>query len=472
MRRLLLVALLFTLLLTPAAAQPLDPPIILEADGDLWAWAEGTSAPIQLTDSRFNFNPSVSPDGTTLAYLAYADISVDALEREGGFGGGELPGDIWIMDIPTGDALPVVGQPENASLAVPGVPDAGIARSAPVWSPDATRLAWSELDFGTGDISVIVYDFASDSTAAIVPALPPQMSVPVPVALSWGAGGILVRSIEDFSGTEFLRLYAPDGAELGAFAVGDASRYVYTFVWLQTETGAGIGVLYNDGVWEVIDPVTGTTTLLDGTPEMVSALSPDTSLRVSLLAIGELQYTWQATYPDGSIAHQWDASFFDPATVTIAPSGQALAFNPYLRDSMVYDPDGYVWRDGIVTPIPEADPEQFGVRMIWGPTFWRVAPAGADAQVIAPATNCPGVMPSRLAVGQQAFVSDSEPNNMRSEPNTAAARIGQIPSGAFFTVLAGPVCAEGYAWWQVDYNGIVGWTVEATATEYWLEPLG
>jgi hypothetical protein len=37
--------------------------------------------------------------------------------------------------------------------------------------------------------------------------------------------------------------------------------------------------------------------------------------------------------------------------------------------------------------------------------------------------------------------------------------------------LAGPVCGENLAWWQVDYNGLVGWTAEGQGNEYWLESL-
>jgi uncharacterized protein YraI len=47
----------------------------------------------------------------------------------------------------------------------------------------------------------------------------------------------------------------------------------------------------------------------------------------------------------------------------------------------------------------------------------------------------------------------------------------QIPSGGTFTVLAGPTCANGMNWWQVNYNGTVGWTAEGDASGYWLEPL-
>lgn len=85
---------------------------------------------------------------------------------------------------------------------------------------------------------------------------------------------------------------------------------------------------------------------------------------------------------------------------------------------------------------------------------------------------CPGFVASRLVVGQQARVLPGDANNVRSRPDSGAELTGQIPAGAAFIVLEGPTCANGYAWWRVDYNGLVGWTVEGSGDQYWLEPAG
>lgn len=90
------------------------------------------------------------------------------------------------------------------------------------------------------------------------------------------------------------------------------------------------------------------------------------------------------------------------------------------------------------------------------------------------AITCPGAMPSRLVIGSIGRViddADNRSNRLRSEPGTNFALLTSIPERDTFVVLEGPVCADGYAWWRVNYNGIMGWTVESDNTEYWLEPL-
>jgi uncharacterized protein YraI len=62
-------------------------------------------------------------------------------------------------------------------------------------------------------------------------------------------------------------------------------------------------------------------------------------------------------------------------------------------------------------------------------------------------------------------------NNMRIQPGTAFEVLGRIPAGETFQVTAGPVCADGFVWWQVEYNDLIGWTAEGDAAVYWLAPV-
>ncbi len=75
----------------------------------------------------------------------------------------------------------------------------------------------------------------------------------------------------------------------------------------------------------------------------------------------------------------------------------------------------------------------------------------------------------RLVIDLTARVTPGAPNNLRAEPNGESDLLGEIPGEGEFSVLDGPVCVDGLAWWQVDYNGQIGWTAEGNRN-YWLEP--
>ena len=97
-----------------------------------------------------------------------------------------------------------------------------------------------------------------------------------------------------------------------------------------------------------------------------------------------------------------------------------------------------------------------------------VPDVGAPGNLDDPA--CQGVPPARLTVGGQGRVTPGVPNKMRSAPSTSAEQTGSIPGGDIFAVVGGPQCADGYLWWQVNYNGQIGWTASGSGAEYWVEP--
>jgi uncharacterized protein YgiM (DUF1202 family) len=84
--------------------------------------------------------------------------------------------------------------------------------------------------------------------------------------------------------------------------------------------------------------------------------------------------------------------------------------------------------------------------------------------------TCAAAPYPRLQIGRLGRVTPGLPNNLRSGPSPSSPLIGQIPSGGVFSVISGPQCAGGYYWWQVNYNGVTGWTPEGGAGQYWVEP--
>lgn len=117
-----------------------------------------------------------------------------------------------------------------------------------------------------------------------------------------------------------------------------------------------------------------------------------------------------------------------------------------------------------VTPTPSLTPP---------PT--NTPPPTETPTASATPVTCPGTLTSRLIVGQTARViveGGNTANRIRSQATASAGQVGSIPPGDEFAVIDGPICADGYAWWMVDYDGLIGWTAEGDAARYWLEPLG
>lgn len=98
-------------------------------------------------------------------------------------------------------------------------------------------------------------------------------------------------------------------------------------------------------------------------------------------------------------------------------------------------------------------------------------PPVEDVGAVDPATySCPGTLPIRLTVGGTGRVTPGAPNKIRSGPSISNPHIATMPGEAAFSVTGGPVCADGYTWWKVNYNGTDGWTASGSASEYWVEP--
>ncbi len=90
------------------------------------------------------------------------------------------------------------------------------------------------------------------------------------------------------------------------------------------------------------------------------------------------------------------------------------------------------------------------------------------------APDCSASLPTRLTVGGTGRIAERF-STLRSAPGGAAIRV--IYSPATFTVVSGPVCVRGLAYWEIDYGGGVrGWALESQrvsiygSNKYWLAP--
>lgn len=85
-----------------------------------------------------------------------------------------------------------------------------------------------------------------------------------------------------------------------------------------------------------------------------------------------------------------------------------------------------------------------------------------------------------LAIGMPALVqpsngsplaTNSNPLDIREGPGVAYRRTGTLFAGTIVTIVDGPVVADGYQWWKIERNKIVGWAVDSLEAGPILIPL-
>jgi len=247
--------------------------------------------------------------------------------------------------------------------------------------------------------------------------------------------------------------------------------------------------LYKGGMGQVV---------LNGLPNNVRALPGSTGSLLGELQAGSVFYvvdgpvcsgglTWwnvaETTSnligwtPEGRGAEYWLEPYFPygTPTPTAATLGQfsLVTGTPTIAGSGAFPTNspafGGVGVIELQPPTITPQPPTFAPLM---PT--RTPPGRPTMTVtsVSSTTVCATGLPPRLMIGRSGRVTPGLPNNLRQGPGSSAAYVGEIPPGGVFTVLDGPRCASGMAWWQVSYNGLTGWTPEGQGSEYWVEPTG
>ena len=138
--------------------------------------------------------------------------------------------------------------------------------------------------------------------------------------------------------------------------------------------------------------------------------------------------------------------------------------------------------------VAERDPNLITMGGFAVSTPGTAAPATPVTQATLPANvtatprpdfSCPpnfqGYLPPRIQSGPvTAQVEEGGlPNVIRALPTTESERLGQIQPGRRLDFVYGrPQCSGGYVWWEVEIDGVRGWTAESSAEDdaYFLVP--
>ena len=104
-----------------------------------------------------------------------------------------------------------------------------------------------------------------------------------------------------------------------------------------------------------------------------------------------------------------------------------------------------------------------------------VTPAVAEFPTATPGPCSTIILPTRLKVDQIGRVPADATRrvNVRPAPSLSTSPIGQVEKGMSFSVIGGPVCAEGIRWFQIRYgsDNVQGWLAEGQNNIYFVEPV-
>jgi hypothetical protein len=420
-----------------------------------------------MPDEAFGSQFASSPDGTKFAFATLPKIISAAIDEFGGLGDMPISLNLWYCDTTT-DTLLRFQAMEGSDEPFDGeLPAASPINSTPEWSPDSSQIAWSSAAVDGTSYTLHIYDIATGEVTESPLDLPPPFLFPIPPTLYWGEDHIYM-TLASFNEETFLNeelLYTYDletdmiSNQVILLTEGESSDFITDRLLLNVDGKAQFAVNLFEGGWLLTDPATGEQTPLAGVPlahgqnglDDVNALADVTD---------EFSVNWQIVGTE-------------PPFVLEGYPFQRIAFSPDGTQMAYADSTLHIWSDGAVRDIANSDgfADDAVAHILWGETQWTAAAGEEVAE--APLPTCEGTQQSRLNVGDNArLISTTVPNRLRANPTTAGDQIGVIAAAGEFTILEGPVCANGYAWYRVQYLDMQGWTAEGSAEAYFIEPMG
>jgi hypothetical protein len=364
--RLIMVLSIAVLLAAPARAQTAVEAILaIGYNGDLWQWTAEDGIE-QLTTWGYNNNFARSHDGRFVAYTSQPQFVVDALVANVVPMIYVEPNNIWIYDLlgTVDDAVRIAVQPDNAAYTADTV--IGIRRSAPQWSPDDTRLVWTELIIADFTYRMIVHDVATGQQTIIADDLPsPYADAGYfgEVEVFWASDTQLVTSTAGVYQDQLGEAYRLYDLDTNMFYEVGAPENSYASVLFPF--GGNVVAAYDDGLVSF--------NMLNGRREVLtdyvfgvrSSVSDD---GYTYLADWSGEATvWYVLGPDNTLNEAFTQPTYsrDDSHIAIAMDGTVA----YVSDAL------YIWGWNGTIEVPNTGPlteenEEFPLKLMWGPVDW------------------------------------------------------------------------------------------------------
>jgi hypothetical protein len=140
------------------------------------------------------------------------------------------------------------------------------------------------------------------------------------------------------------------------------------------------------------------------------------------------------------------------------------------------------WSAGVITYWGECRIEQSGYVceevVFEEPVLETVAEVEEEPSEPSPtatAAVCPLAPPNRLEPGMTASISQmlGLRLRLRAEPGLKSEIVTSFSRGTLLNIIGGPVCKDGYYWYEVETNwgGRTGWMAEGEPRLYYLTPV-
>jgi len=412
------------------------------------------------------FNPS--PDGSKFLISTFPNIITEAREAFGSLGDIPYGVNYWLCDTASDSLDRIYAQPGADDSFEDELPATDDIQSNPVWSPDGTQLAWTQLNFIEGVQSVVTLDIESGETSEFIVDVP-LAPFPGPAeVIGWTEQGLLlwvfVFDEVDFFNIESLYIIDMETENIArSYEVingGETADFYNQRELVRTISGLQYAIEFQEAGWVLVDIATGEITPTTG---RLARFSPNNPEGISLQYEIDFEYNYNWQIVTNENAEPVILRAYPPQRVAISPDGTQVAY----ADSVLH----IYSAGGEVVDIANSDgfADDFQARVLWG--TWQLTFIELTETELAPPTSCDGAPQIRLITGISArVIAETVPNRIRSQPTTTAPIVGEIAGGDSFEVRGGPVCAEGYTWFQIQYNGTTGWTAEGTGNTYFVRP--